>query len=229
MFPQSFFSRINAVSLQLLAGTATCPYICTGNKNKNNMKTKSLLLAALLIVSSAVSFAGKDEPRKTGLAVVPVKNGDVFKVIYKAETVGKIKLNIYNANGVVVYSETLAGLDGFIYPVNFKGLNAGEYTVEVIDASGKKIEKVSYKSTEKKSANFHVSKLSEEGKFLVSVAASTSDAVSIKIYDNNNNLIHDEWKSIDGDFAQVYKITTASAGYTFELTDKSGNTKRLYF
>jgi hypothetical protein len=192
------------------------------------MKMKSLFLAVLLVVSSVASFAGKDEPRKTGLAVVRIKGSEVFKVIYKGEVAGKIKLNIYNGAGNIVYSETISGLDGFIYPVNFKGLSSGDYTIEIVDATGKKVEKISYQLA-KKESNFHVSKLSESGKFLVSVGSKTDAKINIRIYDKNNNEIYSETKEISGDFAQVYKLDDSSAGYTFELSDAAGNSKRVFF
>ncbi len=192
------------------------------------MKLKTLFLAALLVVSSAVSFAGKDEPRRTGLAIVPVKGSEIFKVVYKGENAGKVKLTIYNNTGVTVYSETIVGLDGFIYPINFKGLTSGEYTIEIQDAAGKKVEKVVYQPV-KKSNNFHVSRLSEEGKFLVTVANKESNVINITILDRENNVIHTESKSINGDFAQVYKIATRTGGCTFEFSDKSGNSQRLFF
>src|SRR5262245_6923614 len=104
------------------------------------MKIKSLLIAALVTVS-AVAF-GKDEPAK-GLAVVPVKGTEVFKVIYRGENAGKVKVNVYNASAQVVYSETFASVDGFILPLNFAGLQSGAYTVELVDAAGKKTETIS--------------------------------------------------------------------------------------
>src|SRR6478609_6234017 len=108
------------------------------------MKTRSLFIAALVVFSAAVSAIGKEEPSKAGLAVVPVKGKEVFKVIYKGENAGKVKLNIYNSTGEVVFTETLASVEGFIRPLNFSGLQSGDYTVELIDASGKRVEKISY-------------------------------------------------------------------------------------
>ena len=192
------------------------------------MKIKSLFIAALVVLSSAVSFAGKDEP-KSGFAVISVKGSEVFKVIYKNEVTGKVKLNIYNASGSVIFSETQYGSDGFIRPLNFTGLASGEYTIELIDASGKKIEKVFYepKSNIKQ---VHISKLSNEaGKFLLAIANTGKESINVSIYDNDNNLVHTESRIISGDFAQVYKLSNASLSYTFQVTDKSGNIKTIKF
>jgi hypothetical protein len=194
------------------------------------MKTKSLLFTALVMISAAVSAVGKDEPRKTGMAIVPVKGSEVYKVIYKGESAGKVRLNIYNAAAQLILTETFNGIDGFICPLNFTGLQAGDYTVEIVDATGKKIEKISYQA-KKNTKYIHVSKITNEaGKFLLSVVnATANEEISVKIFDAKNNLIHTESKEVKGDFAQVYKVSNVSTGYTFEISDKSGNIKTYNF
>ena len=184
------------------------------------MKTKSLLIAALVVVSASVAAFGKEEPANNkGLAVVPVKGAEVFKVIYKGETAGKVKLNVYNTQSELVFTETITGTDGFIRPLNFTGLTPGEYTIELIDASGKKTEKVSYNKPEKK--NVHISKLAGEGKFLVAVAGSGSEVVNVNIYDSANNLVHSESKTVNGDFAQLYTVKNVKGSLTFEVSSAS--------
>lgn len=193
------------------------------------MKTKSLFIAAVVVFISAVAFAGKDEPRKTGLAVVPVKGSEIFKVIYKGESFGKVKLNIYNATGTMILSQTMNGVDGFICPVNFTGLTSGEYTIELIDATGKKVEKVVY-APQQNIKRVNVSRIAnEENKYILSIANSGSEFINLKIYDSNENLIHEESKTIDGNFAQVYKLTDKSSSHTFQVTDNAGNTKTIKF
>jgi hypothetical protein len=193
------------------------------------MKTKSLFLAGLVMLGSAVAFAGKDEPRKTGLAVIPVKGGEVYKLVYRGESIGKVKLSIFNSTGALVLTESIHGTDGFILPLNFTGLTSGEYTVEVLDASGKKAEKIIYQPSHSISS-IHVSKLSAiESKFLVSISNKGSETIVLNIYDSENNLIHGEIRNISGDFAQVYKLQSLSSGFRFEITDLAGITKTIKF
>jgi hypothetical protein len=195
------------------------------------MKTKSLFFAALILVSAVASAAGKDEPRRTGMAIVPVKGSEVFKVIYKGESAGKVKLNIYNSNAQLILTETFNGTDGFICPLNFAGLDAGVYTIELVDAAGKKAEKISF-NTVKSSKHVHVSKLNNAaGKYLLSVmsTSTSSDEINVKIYDSKNNLVHSETKEVKGDFAQVYKLKEASGSYTFEVSDRTGKIKTIRF
>jgi hypothetical protein len=190
------------------------------------MKIKSLFIAALVVLNSAVVFAGKEEPVNIGMAIVSVKGSDVFKVIYKGTTSGKVKLNVYNAQGVVVFSDTQYGVQGFIRPLNFSGLSSGEYTIELTDLNGKRTEKVIYSpSTALK--QLHVSKIDAEGKFLMALINEGKQDIVVTIYDSNNDVIYSKKESIDGDFAQVYKLVKPLASYTFQVTDKSGNVKTI--
>ena len=202
------------------------------NKTQTHMKTKSLFLAALVIFGSAAAFAGKEEPRKTGLVVIPVKGSETFKVIYRGEFPGSVKLNVYDRSGSRVLTESISGLNGFILPLNFTGLAFGEYTVEVVDFSGKKTEKIVHRAEQSKKAatNMHISKIGrEEARFLLSVAGNASGVINVKIFDEADNLLHDEDNAIAGDFAKIYKIAVRSSGYRFEVTDASGNTKVMKF
>jgi hypothetical protein len=192
------------------------------------MKTKSLFIAVVAMVVSLAAF-GKEEPSNSkGLAVVPVKGSEVIKVIYKGEAAGKVKLNIYNEASELVFSESISGMDGFIRPLNFNGLKAGQYTVELIDATGKKVEKVDYKPA---TANkyVHISKLSEEGKYLVAVSGTGKESVDVKIFDANNNLLHSEVKSVDGSYAQVYTVKNLKGAVTFQVTNAAGQSKTVQF
>jgi hypothetical protein len=142
---QTLFALIKSLSLQSVYPSQLQPYIGL-NKMKTIMKTKMTLMTALIVTSSLVSFAGKDEPRKTGVAVIPVKSSPIFKVIYKGESTGTVKLSIYNAKGALVFKETINGIDGFLCPLNFSGLDSGDYVIELVDSTGKKAEKVTYQA-----------------------------------------------------------------------------------
>ncbi|MBL7858797.1 MAG: hypothetical protein JNM57_14000 [Cyclobacteriaceae bacterium] len=192
------------------------------------MKSTSLFIAALIVVGAVVTAVGKEEPTKAGLAVVPVKGSEVFKVIYKGETAGRVKLNLYDAKGTIIFSESINAGEGFIRPLNFTGLQAGEYTVELVDASGKKVEKINY-VTKKLASVVRVSRLAnEDGKYLLAIANPAGEQISVKIY-NENNLIHTESKVINGDFAQVYALKNVTGSVTFEVSDLAGNTKVIRY
>lgn len=190
------------------------------------MKTKSIFFAALLVTVASMSAAAKNEPT-TGMAVVATKGSEVVKVIYKGEGSGKVRITIFNASTEIVYSETRNSVEGFILPLNFSGLQSGEYTFELTDASGTKSEKINYQPSVY--SNIHVSKLNEEGRFLLSVTKNAEEDITVKIYDAHNNLVHNATKKVSGDLAELYSIKEYSGACTFEVSDNAGTTRVFNF
>ena len=190
------------------------------------MKTKSLFFAALVTVTATVSAFGNDKPEMT---VVAIKGSEIFKVIYKGETQGKVKVNIFDANGRVIHTAAITGRDGFIYPLNFKDLESGDYTIELIDDAGKYQKVVTFQPEYQQKA-IHVSRIqSEENKFLLAVANAGTEAIRVTIYDARHNVLFDETRSVTGDFAQVYKVKNPDKRLSFEVSDASGHRKYFSF
>ena len=190
------------------------------------MKTRTLFFALLLAVSTTAYAFGNDEP---GLTVVSFKGSEVFKVIYKGTTTGRLKLNILDDRENVIHSETISGLNGFICPVNFKGLRSGQYTIEVIDKTVKYRESVTYRPAHELKS-IHVSKLlNEDGKYLLAVANAQEEPIRVRIFDQDQRLLYNESKTLTGDFAQVFKMPNGHGRYTFEVSDDAGNKKYFNF
>jgi flagellar hook assembly protein FlgD len=194
-------------------------------KNKNAMKTKSMLVAVMMLMG-IVTF-GKD-PVAPRLVVVNQKATGTFKVIYEGEKKGSVKMNILDAKGVLVFTETLKSVDGFIRPVNFSNMTPGQYTIEVIDANGKVIQQVNY-VTETAVNNIHVAKIAEEGKYLLAVANQGSEEINVKIFDGSNNLVHNESVKVNGSLGLVYNLKKVAGNPTFEVTDKAGAVKTIKY
>ena len=163
------------------------------------------------------------------MTIVAGKGSEVFKVIYKGGTSRKVKLNVINSRGRTIHSTSLAGKDGFICPLNFKGLPSGNYTIELIDGQGSHQQEVNYVPVHDRKS-IHVSKLlNEKDKFLFTVANAQSETISIKIYDRHQSLLHSESKNLKGDFAQVFRIVHNLDHYTFKISDGAGNVKYFVF
>ena len=121
----------------------------------------------------------------------------------------------------------MGSVGGFIRPLNFSGLAFGEYTIELTDASGKKTEKVSYQPT-KSTTNVHVAKLAQADKFLLSVTNGGKETITVKIFDEANNLVHVSSKEVTGDYAQLFSVKDI-AGVTFEISNNAGALRTLRF
>jgi hypothetical protein len=194
---------------------------------KNEMKTKSLYIAALLVIGATFNSIAKDEPT-AGIAVVSSKGSQVVKIIYKGENAGKVKLSILDASSKVIFTETRNSTEGFILPLNFAGLAYGEYTLLVTDANGTKSEKINYEPAQATNV-IHVAQIDDSGKFLLSVTKSGNQNVNVKIYDGFNNLVHDGNSNVAGDFAQVYVIKNYSGTCTFQVSNNNGGSKTVSF
>ena len=172
------------------------------------MKTKTLFFALLVAVSTTAFGFSSDEP---ALTVVSSKGSEVFKVIYKGSTTARVKLNLLDERGNVIHSEVISGLNGFIRPLNFKGLESGQYTIEVVDKADRFQESVTYLPAHELKS-IHVSKLlKHDGKFLLAVANAQEEAIHIKIFDQEQRLVHAESKTLRGDLPRCTKCRAAMA------------------
>lgn len=189
------------------------------------MKTKSILFVAIAMIASSVAFA--DEPSAPKLVVLSQKESGLFKVIYENAKSNKVKMTILDANGQAIYSESLKVTDGFILPVNFKGMATGEYTIEVADEKGKQIQRVVYGAA-KGVQRIHVAKLNpNDSKYLLSVEKEGD--INVRIFDGANNVVHDQNVNVKGSLGLVYNLTAVSGAPTFEVTDNTGAVKTIKY
>lgn len=188
------------------------------------MKTKSVVLAGMMVLASIFSFA--IEPSNSQLVVVNQKETGMFKVIYHSTNDSKqtVIMKIYGQGGKVVFTQEISATKGFILPVNFNGMDAGEYIIEIADQNGKQLQKVAYQ-VETPVKNIHVSKVSEEGKYLLTVANEKTEKINVRIFDGDNNLVHNENMTINGNFGLVYNLKDVVGTPSFEITNGAGSTK----
>jgi len=186
------------------------------------MKTKSVVFALMLAFVSVSAIAAN--PVGPKVVIINQKESGIFKVIYEGAQIGKVSLKIFNKSGKVVSAETINGTDGFILPVNFSGMESGEYTIEVSDASGKQINKLEYKMDTRVNT-IHVAKIGNESKYLLAVANQGSEEINVRIFDGANNLVHNENLVVDGSLGLVYNLKNITGVPTFEVTNQAGATK----
>ena len=187
---------------------------------------KKILAVVLVLIVVGHVNAMEVEP-KSPLGMSVLKNGALVKVFYRGEQSGKVKVTIYNEGGDVVFTETLQKTDQFMRPYNFKALPYGEYTIELADASGARQQKVVHKLV-KESRTAHVTRLNRnENRYMLAVPNTGKDALTVRIYDENNRIVFEENQRIHGNFAKVYNLNGIAGEHTFEIVDQHGKTNRL--
>lgn len=220
--PQSIFYFKNQVYLQLPTILDSCPYIYIENKKRKTMKTKSVVFALIMAFVSVAAVAA--DPVGPKVVIINQKESGIFKVIYEGGQTGRVTIKIYDQTGRAVFTESINGADGFIRPVNFTGMEPGEYTIEVANASGKQVQKISYRMDSKVNT-IHVAKLGDESKYLLAVGNEGAEEINVRIFDGDNNLVHNENLTINGNFGLVYNLKNVTGEPTFEVTNKLGTTK----
>ena len=179
---------------------------------------KNVLLVALVAMS--MSVLASNEPGSK--VVVISQESGVFKVIYENAKGGKVTMTISDKNGNVLFKEGIKTVNGFSRPINFSGMELGVYTITITDENGKQIQTIDYQNNT--SVKYvHVAKIAEEGKYLLAVANEGTEQINVKIFDGENNLVHNENLTVKGNFGLVYNLKQVVGTPTFEVTDKTGN------
>lgn len=181
------------------------------------MKTRFFMIAVIVLAGTA-AFADPVVPR---VAVLNL-NGGTFKVIYQGNEIGAVKMTILNENEQVVFSETTRNVNGFIRKVNFNGMTAGEYTIEIADKVGKSTQTIVYGKKPTVKA-VHVTRIGDEQKYLLAVANTGAEQLNVRIFDGSDNLVHTEVRNIEGNFGLVYNLASVSGTPRFEVVDGTGS------
>ncbi len=183
------------------------------------MKAK-LFLGAAMIAAASVAWASDSVNVK--FAVVERQNG-IFKVIYEGQKPETVQLNVLDENGKVIFSRRIRKANGFMVPVNFSGMEHGTYTIQVSGTSGKYAKSIVYGKTREEAGKpvIHVTRLNEQGKYLLSLVADEASRVSIAILDEANNTVYRESR-YGNSLGIVYNLKDVNGTPTFRIKTESG-------
>ncbi len=184
------------------------------------MNSKSISLFFLCAILSFASFADS----ATALSVIPTANASVYNVHYKAKETGNIKVSVFNNKNQLLFSEVLNNVGSFSRPYNFSELPEGEYTIVLEDKNGKQVEKVNYFMSKVKSVISVTEVANAEDKYKLNVTNNGTEAVTVKIYDNTNTLIHEQNVEVTGHFGLIYNLSQVKSAstVTFEVITSTG-------
>ena len=192
------------------------------------MKSKFNSLVIACVMMSFASVA-----KSPASLSVTASSANVFKINYKANETGTVKISIYDSNNELVFVEVLNNVTSFVRPYNFNELPEGEYTIVVADKNGKQAEKVNYASN-KINSFISVSEVADaENKYALSVTNNGTEEVFVRIFDNDYNMIHEQSVQVTGSFGLIYNLnnlkSAAASTVTFEVSTSSGKFEKITF
>lgn len=189
------------------------------------MKRNVFVVWALVVGTTAFAI----DPVNPKLAVLANNSTGVFKVVYEGVQGNSAKVNVLNTAGKKVFSETIRGVEGFVLPLNFNGMERGQYVVEVLDGSGRQAQLVNY-ATETAPASIHVARINgRDPKYLLAVANKGEEVINVRIFDGNRVQVLEESLTVAGELGRVYNLKQVVGAPTFEITDKAGNTRVIRY
>ncbi len=190
---------------------------------------KKIFALSLSVLLCTVVFAGGTDfsSGASGIAVVK-RDANTFKLIYKAEKAGYVKVSIRDSRHRTVFYESIKTVEGFTRPYNFQSLQEGDYTLEIIDNAGLHIEKI-HNYADQGEKLFNVRKLEGEDKLILTVSGKGTETFHVKIYDGSDVLVYNEDKTVTGDFARIYNLKNLEGGIRFEVTGANGKSKVIRY
>ncbi|MDN4164473.1 hypothetical protein QWY31_03115 [Cytophagales bacterium LB-30] len=176
-------------------------------------------LIALFIALGSVAYANSGS--NSLVKVIADENNGIYKVAYRSNEVSRVSVAIYNSNNERVFNETLM-MNAFVRPYNLSSMGEGEYTIEISDKNGKTVEKVNYKRARIQSM-VQVSKVAKfQGKYLLRITNTANEFVTVRIFNQNEEMIHENSFRVTGDFATVYNLEQVEGNLTFEVEGQNG-------
>lgn len=183
------------------------------------MKRLTLLASALLVTVGTFASNGDKkvkEKEESQTRVAIMQGREIMKLVYLNEAEDKVKVSIYDVEGKRLASKSIKSEDGFIQPFNFTQLEEGDYTFEITDNAGTIVENISFDRSEVKMSSVY--KIKGSNKYRLNVLSEGLD-VSVKILDEDLNVIHTE-KFVDAEsFSRIYELPEGTkAGYYFSIS-----------
>ncbi len=195
------------------------------------MKTLTTLVALSFIAVSSFGFTGdKDKDKKTNpspkavakMAVMKIAP-DNYKMYYVSPEEGKVKVRLYNEEGIRIYCKKINSDEGFALPYNFKELEPGNYTFEVINPDGSVLRQVVnhadlVEQIELDALEANVQRLENSNKFELLVMKPNQQEVQIKIKNSNGLVLHTERVNFERGFKRTYDLSDIdSEDFTFVI------------
>ena len=186
---------------------------------------KLTILAVLIMVFSAVSFAEETKISETTKFQVTATSDVKYELLYTSDKSGDVRVSIYNEDGRKVSTQFVKKAKNFKRTYNFRKLQPGKYKIVVRNENGSANQEISYQIKEARLKTF-VSKIPDTKSLKLHVGDFDASApVLVKIYDRYNKLIHSEEINNELGFSRVYNFGDVKTNSVRVLVENNGEAK----
>lgn len=193
------------------------------------MKTRFITSVLVIVFASASLFAADSAAT---FELVNQKGSSIYKVVYKAPGSGKAVLKVSGSDGLV-FSDIVTYTNGFAYPIDFKGMAEGVYTVEVLGKGTKFKQTIPFNTKQtitlkanKPVAYVRTRAISDKKELLTIISEVPSDFV-IRVYDKWNKEVFTQVETVQGSYGVLINVGNLERGYYIGVTEDSGNIKLI--
>jgi flagellar hook assembly protein FlgD len=185
---------------------------------------KNLLIAAF-VLATFTGFAANEEKevKKAKVKVVTLTDAKKANLYYVADSKGRVTVNIYNENGIKVYTDNISVKGAFQRPYDFSDAEGSEFIIEVIDGQNTFTERVvlSEENTAISGEFIAIADQSEEGKVNLKVLKNNNAPIAVRVISSQSNNVYSHNINVNGSFIQKYDISDLKGNIVLEIT--SGN------
>ena len=169
------------------------------------MKKISTLALALIVIVSA-SFATTNPLGENSKIKIIAKSDVKYELVYVSDHASDVKVDIYNERGVKVSTRLVKDATKFKRTYDFSKLEAGTYKVVVKNTDGVAKEEISHLVKKVRLQSF-VTNLPDQKAIKLHVGDFNPDQpVSVRVYDENQNMIYKDKIKNSSSFSRVYKL-----------------------
>jgi hypothetical protein len=153
-------------------------------------------------------------------------------MFYVSEQEGKVKVRLYNEEGARIFAKKINSEDGFALPYDFRNLEPGNYTFEVINADGSVLRQVVkhddiVEKIELESLEANVQRIENSNRFELLVMKPNQQEVEIKIKNDKGLVLHTERVNFERGFKRTYDLSGVDCdNFTF-IIENGDQSKEL--
>lgn len=186
---------------------------------------KLTILAVLLMVFSAASFAEETKISETTKFQVTAKSDVKYELLYTSDKSSDVLVTIYDESGRKLNTRTVRNAKNFKRTYDFSQLKPGKYKIVVRNESGSANQEIIHQIKEARLKTF-VSKIPNSKSLKLHVGDFDPSApVRVRIYDRYNKLIHSEEINNAQSFSRVYNLAATQLDFVSITIENNGETK----